>query len=80
MWLKLSEAIGSAKAMELLARLYEAQVLTPSDLGRTVGAKTAFALAMLAAADLCDVDEYAARIAPRGKKLVEDLVEAGKTN
>ena len=71
--LKIEQVTYNKIAIELLSRLYEEGVLSVSDLGRNVGARRALAMAMLAAAGLCDVDPYSVRIASPGSAMVTRL-------
>ena len=75
--LKSEQVTYNGMAIELLARLYEEGVLSVSDLGRNVGARRALALAMLAAAGMCDVDPYSVRITSSGAAMVKTLRHEG---
>lgn len=72
--LKAEQIALNRESVALLAKLFERGVLTKGDLGRNTGWKKAYALAMLAAADLCDVDPTSARITEAGESFILRLV------
>ena len=75
---KIEQATYNDAALEILSDLYEKGVLSKKDLRKYVGARKAIALGMLAAAELCDVDQQGVRIALGGRTLVNRILEYGK--
>lgn len=62
-------------ALSLLAKLYENRVLNFSELGTDCTWLEASALAQLAGALLCDVDQSSVRITDSGISLVQQLID-----
>ena len=69
----------NALAVDLLAKLYENRVLAFSELGTDCTWLEGAALAQLAGALLCDVDQTSLRITDYGVSLVRELVGLART-
>lgn len=69
----------NAQAISFLARLYEDRVIALSELGNECSWPEGAALAQLAGALLCDVDQTSIRITDRGVTFVKDLVDLARS-